>query len=678
MRSMKGEMVDSRSFARGRFLLRFLDPDMERQYGEYFAARFLVQARWSYFLGALLYVGFLFIDYHVMPESFTRQAIIRCGVVAPISMLIYLLSYSKYYTTFLQFAVVLVGAAGHYAMAIFSETPPFYVLGTTLILLPFPYLFAGIRFRHALLCGSLIVIGYELTEVFVTRISAMQLLYYNFFLLSVNGVGIFASHVAERLEGETFVQKLIIADEQKKSEWLLAEVEAKNRSLEESEERYRDIIQNATDGIFKNDSRGRFLFVNPAGASLLGYAPDELAGMNYRDLLPPDARDRVIAHFKRQYEEKIDETYLEFPVLRGDGRMIWLGQRVRLEKAPTGTCEYTGISRDITERVRADEELRRTKDAAEVANRTKSRFLASMSHELRTPLNSINGVIDMLRFGSHACDEEVLGKLRSLARLLREEESRCGTIDSIALQALLDSLIGLYSNEGNGHRCVPGVLEVGIRSSACAASTEAKALVDDIAALIDAEENQTRDAYQRVKDASLHLLEIIDSVLNLAMIESGSEAVHKTTSRTREVVDSAVTNARSSARSMGKEHLRITSVIREDVPDIMRLDRYKIGQVLMNLFSNAIKFTDDGDIDFEVRRDGDRVRFSIRDSGIGIREKDRERVFEDFERAEDARNFKGTGLGLAISKRLVELHGGDVGFESEYGKGSTFWFSLPL
>jgi len=110
----------------------------------------------------------------------------------------------------------------------------------------------------------------------------------------------------------------------------------------------------------------------------------------------------------------------------------------------------------------------------------------------------------------------------------------------------------------------------------------------------------------------------------------------------------------------------------------MVLDNQKTHQALLNYLSNAVKFTEAGSVTLAVSRIGGRVRFAVRDTGIGIRDEDRVKIFVEFERTESARYIEGTGLGLAITKRLIELQGGAVGFESQYGTGSVFWFELPV
>ena len=113
-----------------------------------------------------------------------------------------------------------------------------------------------------------------------------------------------------------------------------------------------------------------------------------------------------------------------------------------------------------------------------------------------------------------------------------------------------------------------------------------------------------------------------------------------------------------------------------DLPDV-KADPSRLEQVLVNLIHNSIKFTrPGGEVVLSAQRDGDMVRFSVRDTGIGIPADDLERIFERFYKADRARSSGGTGLGLSIARHIVEAHGGRIWAESEEGRGSTFHFTI--
>ncbi len=151
-------------------------------------------------------------------------------------------------------------------------------------------------------------------------------------------------------------------------------------------------------------------------------------------------------------------------------------------------------------------------------------------------------------------------------------------------------------------------------------------------------------------------------------------------------LDETVKNAIVLLLPRAKEKgLALNYVIQQDVHTRLVGDPTRLRQILLNLFNNAIKFTDTGEVALEVAQPGEKdgeieLRFSVRDTGIGMSEEVRKRLFQSFTQADASttRRFGGTGLGLAICRKLVELMGGAINVTSEPGKGSTFWFTLPF
>jgi len=114
---------------------------------------------------------------------------------------------------------------------------------------------------------------------------------------------------------------------------------------------------------------------------------------------------------------------------------------------------------------------------------------------------------------------------------------------------------------------------------------------------------------------------------------------------------------------------------------VLPVDELRIRQVVLNLFSNAVKFTEEGSVTIELSMlDDETARIAVVDTGIGISEEGQQVVFDQFRQVDGSSTRKagGTGLGLTITRHLINMHGGDIHVESEEGVGSTFWFSLPL
>ncbi|HUB77006.1 MAG TPA: ATP-binding protein, partial [Solirubrobacteraceae bacterium] len=187
---------------------------------------------------------------------------------------------------------------------------------------------------------------------------------------------------------------------------------------------------------------------------------------------------------------------------------------------------------------------------------------------------------------------------------------------------------------------------------------------------------------QQVERSGGQMLAIINDILDLSKIETGHLELDIVDFDLHEMIMQTCSAAGAQARAKG---LRLEMMVGTEVPRRARGDGRRIGQVLLNLVSNAIKFTPAGSISVAVEgspaADGaTRVRVAVTDSGIGIDPEGLARMFEPFTQADASttRLYGGTGLGLAISRELIEMMGGTIGATSELGKGSTFWFELSL
>ncbi len=198
-------------------------------------------------------------------------------------------------------------------------------------------------------------------------------------------------------------------------------------------------------------------------------------------------------------------------------------------------------------------------------------------------------------------------------------------------------------------------------------------LLQELAGPLNAE--QTKQLGM-IRDSARHLLALINDVLDISKIEAGQLEVARASFDLRAAIESALRSITPQAQKKG---LTLTAAVASNVGTVVS-DRRRVEQILLNLLGNAIKFTERGEVRLECRAQDRWLAISVRDTGIGIRPEDIEKLFEPFHQLETGlnRRHEGTGLGLAICKNLVSLLGGQIHVESEWGKGSTFTFTLPL
>ena len=178
------------------------------------------------------------------------------------------------------------------------------------------------------------------------------------------------------------------------------------------------------------------------------------------------------------------------------------------------------------------------------------------------------------------------------------------------------------------------------------------------------------------RTAAIPVLALINDVLDLSKVEAGQLELEVAPFSLREALESGVVMVRERATTDGVQ----VALEQSDDVDVVTGDERRVRQVIFNLLSNAVKFTPAGGIvGVSTAQVNGEVRVSVADSGPGIAPEDHERIFEEFQQTEaGAEQHEGTGLGLALSKRLVELHGGRIWVDSEFGQGSTFMFTLPV
>lgn len=200
---------------------------------------------------------------------------------------------------------------------------------------------------------------------------------------------------------------------------------------------------------------------------------------------------------------------------------------------------------------------------------------------------------------------------------------------------------------------------------------------------LTAEQQQYADF---ISSSAQSLLTLINDILDLSKVEAGKLDLETVEFDLRSIVEGT---AALVAESIREKNLSLMTFVDPEIPAILKGDPGRLRQILLNLMSNAVKFTERGEVVVKCQRQEERISnqpntecilFSVADTGIGIAMHQIEHLFKPFSQADGSttRRYGGTGLGLSISKRLVELMGGEIGVDSELGKGSTFWFKIQL
>ncbi|HOJ65016.1 MAG TPA: ATP-binding protein [Spirochaetota bacterium] len=196
-------------------------------------------------------------------------------------------------------------------------------------------------------------------------------------------------------------------------------------------------------------------------------------------------------------------------------------------------------------------------------------------------------------------------------------------------------------------------------------------------------DTQQKEYINYIQEASKLLLEMVNDVLDFSKIEAGKMTLKEEIIEFKRLLENTVDIIKIMAE---KKSLRFIKNFQPDLPAYIEVDQLRLKQVLLNLLSNAIKFTEKGEVELSVKfkesynKEDGFFTFSVRDTGIGIKEEDKNKLFKAFTQVDNTltRKFGGTGLGLVISNFIVEKMGGNIQFESEYNKGSNFYFTIKL
>ena len=377
-------------------------------------------------------------------------------------------------------------------------------------------------------------------------------------------------------------KKIPVLDPSGKPAYLLGISEDITERIQ-GEQRLRELataMENALDGIARLDPEKKVLSVNRAYAAMMGYAPEEMVGLNRMSTICPEDMDKASAAFEEMKQTGKAET--EIKTIRKDGSIFH--QYIVLVRSLDKNGNFDGFhcfAKDVTER--------KYQESLEI----KAELIQMVSHELRTPIHSVKEGLSIVLEG-------LTGEITAEQKEVLNISKRC-----------VDRLVRLVNDVLAFHKMEAGVIEF----------------------------------YMKKGDLN-KLIEEVGTAMK-PLVEN--------------------------------KNLALKLTLQKDLPEV-DFDHDKIIQVLTNFLQNAIKFTLQGEIAITSSATPQGVRISVKDTGIGVQKKDVPKLFRKFGQLESAKLIApgGAGLGLVISKKIVEQHHGKIDIESEYKKGSTFSFTLPL
>ena len=396
-----------------------------------------------------------------------------------------------------------------------------------------------------------------------------------------------------------------------------------------SEKKYRSLVESALIGVYKTHLKGDFLYVNEAMVKMFEFeSPEELISFGVLPIYK-NLKDREVLIENLKNTGKVDDFELE--VLTKTGKTINI-----LMNATLDGDFISGMFIDITERKKAEEKIKEYTETLEEKIQERTRELEDINLELQ----ALNKELEL------KSQEAEIAKLRAMEASRAKSDFLANM--SHELRTPLNSVIGFSE-----------ILQDGLYG--------------------ELNEKQ-REYVNDISSSGQHLLNLINDILDLSKVEAGKMELELSRFTLSDVLNTSMTMLKEKAI---RHMIRLNLEIEPDADIEIEADERKLKQILFNLLSNAVKFTPDGGSitvhALILKLDGAYIEISVEDTGIGIRPEDMDKLFQEFSQIETPyeKKYEGTGLGLALIKKLVELHGGKIWVESEFGKGSKFMFVIP-
>ncbi|GGH75670.1 polar amino acid transport system substrate-binding protein [Pullulanibacillus pueri] len=494
------------------------------------------------------------------------------------------------------------------------------------------------------------------------------------------------------------------------------------QKLSQNEQIAQLVLDNVLDGIITINHHGIIQSFNPAAEHIFGYKASEAIGQNVSILMPEpyhSHHNHYIENYLRTGEAKIIGIGREVMGQRQDGSLFPMDLAVT-QFIVNGTPQFVGIIQDITQRKETEAALKN-----------------ALQNSFRTTVKNLQNIV--FKYEKNDNNQFIFtlseGKLGQALGLVTEEVKGL-PLERVFPEKLADKLKVHFQKALDGenvqyemvyknktiHVSLSPIIENGKVSEVAGSGTditylkrierelstardqalEASELKSEFLANMSHEirtpmngiigvtdllletplSEEQQEFVNIIHHSSQALLTIINDILDFSKMEAGKLKIESISFDLPAIVEGIAEILLSKAHAKG---LTLLTYIDPSIPKLVCGDAIRLRQILLNLVDNAIKFTPEGQVVIKAQLRATQkhrihVHFTVSDTGIGITEEEKGRLFHPFVQADGSttRKYGGTGLGLAISKRLVELMGGEIGLDSIKGKGTTFWFTLPL
>ena len=501
------------------------------------------------------------------------------------------------------------------------------------------------------------------------------------------------------------------------------------RDVRESQDRVADFARVSSDWFWELDENFCFTYISERYETITGYKIEDRLGMNVIEL----SHTNIAAW--REHKTRLSNHQpfrnFQYPLVCADGRSIDLsvsGEPIFVHgdfKGYRGTCRDVSTQRNVERALAASESLYRTLAAtapvgviranaqgkviyvndwlSDVTGHSTHQFLADdwimtvhqddreriavawreyiatgrpLKEEIRIAHADESGLSYMFFQSSPEKDKSgaIIGHVGTFTDITTQKQHETELLDT---QHWLEAARDEAEAANNAKSEFLATMSHEIRTPMTGIMGFADLL------LREEMSKESRQKVYKIKDATRSLLRILNDILDISKLDAKRLDIENLDFHLPKLVESVIELFAEKRSSDRAKRLAVKAVFDDDVPNAVHADPTRLRQVLMNLVGNAVKFTEDGEVNVRCSRfekeGGQFIMVAVEDTGIGIKPEVIPNLFQEFTQADASitRMFEGTGLGLAICKRLVERQGGEIGVESTYGEGSRFWFTLP-